>query len=233
MTAALTLAVIGAGFPRTGTASLKAALEMLGFGPCYHMSEVFAHPGHWPMWTGAAEGRAVDWDAIYAGYRSAVDAPGCFFYRQIAAHYPDAKIILTSRDPEAWFSSTQETVLSEELIARRAARPARLDHLMRAIHWHQADPLMHDKDAMIARLVAHNDDVRRTVAPERLLEFDSARGWELLCAFLGVPVPRERYPHINKREGFRQMGDGAKEFDPESVRKSHARQLAAFRGETS
>lgn len=225
----MSLVVLGAGFPRTGTASLKAALEMLGFGPCYHMSEVFAHADHWPMWTAAAEGRPVDWAALYEGYLAGVDAPGCFFYRQIVSHWPKVKVILTARDPEAWFASTQETVLSSELFARRAPRPPGLVAMMRAMRWDHADPAMHDKDAMIARITVHNEEVRRTIAPGQLLEFDPASGWGPLCAFLGVPVPAERYPHINKREGFKQMADGAQDFDPDSVRKSHARQLAAFR----
>jgi len=225
----MALAVIGAGLPRTGTASLKAALEMLGFAPCYHMSEVFAHSEHWQMWTDAAEGRAVDWDVLYAGYRSGVDAPGCFFYRQIAAHWPGAKAILTVREPEVWFASTQATVLSSETFAKRAPRPAALVGMMKAIGWDHTNPVMHDKAAQIARYLAHNEEVRRTIPPERLLDFDPAAGWQPLCAFLGVPAPAERFPHINKREGFRKMADGAREFDPDSVRKSHAEQLKAFR----
>lgn len=229
----MTLRVIGAGLPRTGTASLKAALEILGLGPCYHMSEVFAHAEHWPMWIAAARGKPVDWDALYAGYNSGVDAPGCFFFDRIAAHFPGAKVILTTRDPEAWFASTQETTLSSELFARRAPRPEPLVEMMKAIGWHHEDADTHDKAAMIARFNAHNENVRRTIPPERLLDFDPATGWDVLCPFLGVPVPSERYPHINKRTGFQQMGDGAKEFDPDSVRKSHAKQLAAFRAEKS
>ena len=139
-------------------------------------------------------------------------------------------MILTTRDPDAWFASTQETVLSSEVFARRAPRPQGLVEVMKALHWHHAGPEMHDKDALIARLRAHNEKVRRTIAPARLLELDSS-GWEPLCAFLGLPVPDERYPHINKRGGFQKMADGASEFDPESVRKSHAKQLEAFRAE--
>jgi hypothetical protein len=222
----MALSVIGAGLPRTGTASLKRALQELGFNPCYHMSEAFAHPAHWAMWTDAAEGRPVDWDTLFDGYRAAVDAPTCLFYRELAAHYPDAKFILSTRDPELWFSSTQATVLSTDIVARRGPRPPELDHMMRAIGWHQDAPGAHDKDALLARYHSHNESVRRTIPRERLLEFTPSQGWEPLCAFLGVAIPPQQFPNVNARAEFRKMADNAKTFDPQSVRRSHAEQLA-------
>src|SRR5215469_10465769 len=92
------LKVIGAGFPRTATWSQKLALEQLGFGPCYHMSEALEHPEHWPLWQAAAAGQPVDWDAIFAGWGATTDAPACMFYKELAARYPDAKVILGLRD---------------------------------------------------------------------------------------------------------------------------------------
>lgn len=222
----MTIRVIGAGFPRTGTASLKTALGILGFGPCYHMSEVFAHPEHWPMWVDAAAHRPVDWDALYAEYNATVDAPGCFFYSEISAHWPEAKVVLTSRDPDSWFESTQETILSRELIGRRGGRPPGLQAVFDAIAFDQNDPATHDKNTMVTRMLTHNDAVRRTIAPERLLEFDPARGWGPLCAHLGVPAPDTPYPHINLRSEFRKMGERAKSWDPLQVRRSHEEQLA-------
>src|SRR4051812_1473786 len=95
---AMMIRVIGAGFGRTGTLSLKAALEMLGFGPCYHMSEVFAHPEHFALWTAAWRGQPIDWDALFHGYQATVDWPGCAFYQQLMRQYPDAKVLLSVRD---------------------------------------------------------------------------------------------------------------------------------------
>ncbi len=116
----MTLDVIGVGYPRTGTASLKAALEMIGFGPCYHMSECLGRPSHWPVWHTAAEGRAVDWEQIFAGYAATTDAPGCHFYEALAQAYPRAKLILTRRDADRWFESTQATILSPAVVQRFA-----------------------------------------------------------------------------------------------------------------
>src|SRR4051812_39683738 len=107
----MTLSVIGAGLGRTGTASLKLALEQLGLGPCYHMKEVFEHlDAHVPVWDRAADGRTVDWDTLFQGYRSAVDFPAAAFYQEVAGRYPRAKVILTERDPERWYASFKETI---------------------------------------------------------------------------------------------------------------------------
>ena len=108
----MALEVIGAGYPRTGSSSLRDALGILGFGPCYHMTAVFEHPEHAHSWTAAVAGRPVFWDAVFKGYRSITDAPGCMFWRELADHYPQAKVILSLRDPESWFASTQATVQS-------------------------------------------------------------------------------------------------------------------------
>jgi hypothetical protein len=219
------LSVIGAGFPRTGTSSLKTALNELGFGPCYHMSEVFTRPDHWPMWEDAAAKRPVDWDKLFEGYHSAVDAPSSLFYRELAGHYPDAKIILTTRDPERWFESTQATVLAPAAAVRIAARPPEFLAMMRAIGWHAGDPESHDKDTMIGKLLAHNEEVRRTIAPARLLDWEAAQGWEPLCAFLGVPVPDTPFPRINTTEQFQKMmSGGGAAFDPELIKRTHAEQ---------
>ena len=96
----MALEVIGAGLGRTGTLSLKLALEHIGLGKCYHMSEMIAHlRTHLPLWVAAAKGQP-QWDAIFDGYRSSTDYPGCMFWRELVAKYPDAKVILTTRDPD-------------------------------------------------------------------------------------------------------------------------------------
>ena len=107
--------VIGAGLGRTGTMSLKFALEHLDFGPCYHMIEFMAHiPEHLPLWTNVIEGHP-DWDAVFDGYASTVDYPGCTYWWQLVAKWPEAKVILTLRDPDSWFESAHETVLSSRM----------------------------------------------------------------------------------------------------------------------
>src|SRR5436309_15782365 len=102
--------VIGAGFGRTGTLSVKAALEELGFGPCYHMVEVFDKPRHVELWQAAAEGKPIDWDELFAGYNAAVDWPACTFYQQLMQAYPAAKVLLTVREPQSWYESTKNTI---------------------------------------------------------------------------------------------------------------------------
>jgi hypothetical protein len=116
----MALEVIGAGFGRTGTQSLKAALEELGFDPCYHMSELFGHPEHVELWEAAARGKSVDWNKILGGYRATTDWPACSFYEELMQRYPDAKVILTVRDPNRWYESTYNTVY---LIRRIASSP--------------------------------------------------------------------------------------------------------------
>ena len=106
------LQVIGAGMPRTGTLSLKTALERLGFGPCHHMTEVFAHPEQWPLWDRIGDGQEVEWEDIFGPYRSTTDAPGVYFWRQLAQRYPDAKLVLTERDPQRWYDSMAATIFS-------------------------------------------------------------------------------------------------------------------------
>ena len=199
------LSVIGAGFPRTGTASLKVALEQLGFGKCYHMSEVFPRPDHYPLWADAVDGKPVDWDKIFDGFGATTDAPACLFYKQIADHYPKAKVILSLRDADRWFDSTQSTILSEAIMGRFRDMPPVLMNMMHKIGWHPEDAENHDRAKMIARLNAHNEEVKRTIPAERLLVFEAAQGWEPLCAFLGVPVPDGPFPHVNSTDEFKKM----------------------------
>jgi hypothetical protein len=188
------LAVIGAGYPRTGTSSLKLALEKLGFGPCMHMIELFPRPDIWPFWRRALAGEPVDWEEGFAGFRSTTDVPGCLVYRQLAERYPEAKVILTLREPEAWFASTQATILAPR--ADETMPPGGMT-LPRILGWDPNDPAMHEREPMIARFEAHNAEVLQTIPAERLLVFRAAEGWAPLCAFLGVPIPETPYPRAN------------------------------------
>jgi Sulfotransferase domain len=216
----MTLSVIGAGLPRTGTSSLKVALEQLGFGPCYHMREVITYPERAQSWIDAADGRPVDWEKVFEGYRSATDAPACHFYKQLTQRYPDAPVILSLRNPESWFSSTQETILTPFVMKMHVAMNT-LD-MCNKIGWGDA-PELRDKDYMLARFHRHNDEVMRTIPKQRLLVFEAKQGWPPLCTFLGVPVPTTPFPHANSREDFAGMTaeqrKAVESMSPEQMRK--------------
>ncbi|MEZ5894483.1 MAG: sulfotransferase [Parvularculaceae bacterium] len=201
------LKVIGAGFGRTGTSSLKLALERLGFGPCYHMSEVLLYPGRVGLWSKAADG-AADWGAIFDGYQATVDWPAATYWRELAAHYPAAKVILSTRDPEKWFESTQETILSPQMwgMMKGTAFGDMGAKVINALF----DHMIHDRDTLIRVFKKHEAEVKASIAKDRLLVFEAQDGWAPLCAFLGVPVPDEPYPRVNSKEemqGFNALLD--------------------------
>jgi hypothetical protein len=201
--------VIGAGFGRTGTSSLKVALEELGFGPCYHMTEVIRHPEHVAMWKAAAEQGSVDWATLFREYQSTLDWPGCTFYPALMAAYPEAKVILTVRDPERWYESTANTIYTVRTAFPAWAkflvpRMARFSQMVETLVWHKT---FHDRFADRAYAIEvynqHNAEVIRTVPADRLLVFDVKEGWEPLCRFLGVAVPPDQpFPHHNDTAGF-------------------------------
>lgn len=211
----MSLSVIGAGLPRTGTMSLKLVLEDLGFGRCYHMTEVFQNPSAAPLWELAAESEHTDWDAIFEGYHSTTDAPGCLFYRQLAHAYPDAKLILSLRDPNQWFDSTQATILSPESEEFRETRfPPAVSSMLKKLWNGFFDDRVHDRAHMIATYERHNADVKRTIPPERLLVYDVRQGWEPLCRFLDVPVPDKPFPRLNSTEQQRELRNAAQAGAP-------------------
>jgi hypothetical protein len=198
----MALSVIGAGYGRTGTMSLKLALERLGFGPCYHMIEVIKDPAvRSPAWEAAADGQDVDWEAVFDGFKSCVDWPGATFYRRLAEAYPNAKIILTVRDPESWYRSTQATIFSLPM-PEDAEDP--WGRMVGKVIGRLFDHRMHDHDRLIAEFNRHNDQVRQTIPAERLLVYDAAEGWGPLCAFLGVNLPEGPMPKANTTEEFRE-----------------------------
>jgi hypothetical protein len=195
----MTLSVIGAGYPRTGTASLKLALEQLGLGPCHHMREVIANPSSAQLWVEAAQGRP-DWGAIFKGYRSCTDAPGCTFWRQLSEVYPEAKILLSVRDPEAWFESTQTTVFGPMMTARMAGTPLEgLETFFKLCVYKDFGDRINERAFMLEQFARHTEEVKRQAPPERLLVYDVGEGWGPLCAFLGVEVPDGPFPKTNTR----------------------------------
>ena len=192
--------IIGAGFGRTGTASLKAALDYLGFGPCYHMYELLAEPERVRDWTRAMDGERVNWDQVFAGYESTVDWPGCAFWRELVAEYPDAKVILTERDPDRWYESTYNTIY-QIATSEPDGEDTTMDLLRPAIRRMIWDGTFGghfpDREHAIKVFTRHNAEVRRAVPADRLLVFRVSDGWRPLCDFLGVEVPPEDFPHVN------------------------------------
>jgi hypothetical protein len=228
----MTLSVIGAGLGRTGTASLKVALEVLEFGKCHHMSEVFGSPEQIDLWTKAAAGKP-DWPATFKGYGAAVDFPTSAFWRELAAFYPGAKIILSLRDPEKWWESTQETILSPLAVSSMPQMP--FAPVVKDVVWRFFDDRIHDHDHMIATFNRHNEAVKREIAKDRLLVFDAKDGWGPLCAFLGKPVPKEPFPRVNSKEEMRPMLEAlAAKFegglDGEALEKATAEVRATVHG---
>lgn len=218
------LQVIGAGFGRTGTLSPREALVRLGFGPCDHMLVNFEHPERFALWRDAFErkqrGQPVDWRALLGGYRAVVDWPGAYFWGELIAAHPEAKVILTVRDPARWYESTLATIFSlraradESPVARAVMRLIGLAMPAMRQGFETADDVIWDgtfggrfadREHALRVFAGHNREVRESVPVDRLLVFDVRQGWEPLCAFLGVPVPEgEPFPHVNDAESFRK-----------------------------
>ena len=197
----MALKVVGAGFGRTGTLSLKTALEKLGFGPCYHMMEVFPRPEHVAMWHRLAFENKIDWDKIFAGFSATVDWPAARWWREIAAHYPAAKVLLSVRDPEAWYKSMTDTIYQpmKSPAPDDAPELLRLQNEMvrKAILDETFDNRFEDKAHALEVFKRHTQEVCEAIAPARLLVFDVREGWAPLCRFLDVPVPDEPFPRLN------------------------------------
>ncbi len=198
------LKIIGAGFGRTGTLSLKLALEQLGFGPCHHMVEVFGKNDHIALWHNASEGKAVDWEAVFAGYASAVDWPVCYFWRELSQIYPDSKILLTLRDPDEWYDSAVNTIFGRMMhLPKDVTDPlGRMVRKLVAENTFGGD--LSDRDNAIRIFQQHTQEVIDTIPADRLLVFEATQGWSPLCEFLSVPVPDTAYPKTNTSQQFRQ-----------------------------
>ena len=193
----MALKIIGAGMGRTGTASLKVALETLGIGHCYHMSEVLKNPEYTKNWIDAAEGN-TDWDNIFNGYSATVDNPGCNYWKELADYYPEAKVILTVRDANKWFDSTNETIHSVEFASFIKNSP--FGEMVQKTIWDLMDNRMQDRKHMIDYFNNRTSNIVDYIAPERLLVYRVNEGWEPLCTFLGLPVPKTDFPRINSRD---------------------------------
>ena len=200
----MTLRIVGAGFGRTGTLSLKKALETLGFVKCYHMAEVAEHPQHVELWRAAWRGEDP-WSELFDGYQAAVDWPVAAFWQRLLHVYPDAKVVLTVRDAEGWYESAAATIfksMKDGLRSPDANLRQRLEMAREIIVDGTFGGDLDDRANAIAVYEANVAEVRRQVPAERLLVFDPKDGWEPLCRSLGVAVPDEPYPHINTTSEF-------------------------------
>lgn len=205
------LRVIGAGMGRTGTSSLKRALEQLGFSPCHHMEEVIKHPEQVPTWQAAARGETIDWARLFRGWGAAVDFPSALYYRELMAAFPDAKVVLSVRDADGWYESMAQTIVpSLTRFPNRVVVPL-LPYLSGPARVMGATRLRRelidrfsDREHAKKVFIDWNEEVKRTVPKDRLLVFEAREGWEPLCEFLGVPVPDVPYPRVNDTAEFRR-----------------------------
>lgn len=211
--------VIGAGFGRTGTTSLKAALWELGLGPAYSLTEAFKNPEHVGFWEAARRGEEVDWQGFFADYEMAIDWPACSFYEELMETFPEAFVILTVRDPEPWYESMQKTIYQLRKVTN-GPLPVRAAFSLAGTFVpgvtgvvRLADRLVwedifagrfEDRDYAMEVFEANNEEVRRRVPPERLLVFDVREGWRPLCEFLGVEVPDKPFPYLNEAREMRR-----------------------------
>jgi Sulfotransferase domain len=213
----MTLRVIGAGVGRTGTNSLKVALERLLGGRCYHMLELIERPGDTEHWERAVAGEQVAWDWLSRDYVATVDFPAAMFWRELLSDSPHAVVLLSTRESaQVWWDSFQRTILAAlsgevpadrpEWARRRAMNLSVLARLTPA--W--------DREAdAIGAYQRHNEEVRRSVSPDRLIDWRPGDGWEPICSVLGVAVPEAPFPHENTAADFQgRIGFSATGADP-------------------
>jgi hypothetical protein len=213
------LKLINAGLGRTGTTSLKVALDRLGFGPCYHMFDIVSSEERLGQWERiVCDGQRPDWETVFDGYTSAVDGPPAVYYQQIMQAFPGAKVILTVRDGERWYQSTYDTLYQFALRNRdnpaaAGSSQARLYRMTNTMTW---DGLFGgrfaDRDHAIRVFHDRNEEIIASIEPGRLLVYDVRQGWKPLCDFLGAGLPPEEFPHANDAETMRktlaQVGSG-------------------------
>ena len=196
----MVLSVIGAGFGRTGTESMKLALEALGKGPCHHMKEVLVNSEQVALWRSAAQGDLPEWENAFAGYNSAVDWPTAYFWRELSEYYPDAKVLLTVRSADSWYESMTNTIFKT---LKASTDPASIG--LKLIGEGVFGGRLDDRAHAIAVYEKNIADVQAAFTQERLLTYHLGEGWEPLCQFLGEPVPNIPFPRSNPREQFGSM----------------------------
>jgi len=210
-TGPMALQVIGAGFGRTGTTSLKAALEQLGFSKCHHMEEVMKSGAQVRFWQTLSDGGEVAWDEVFDGFQSSCDWPSCSYWEELHHHYPDAKIVLTVRDETRWYESVLETIYPATFLLpgwlEWLVPPlARLNKMIVASIWNGVfGGRFEDREHALQVYRDHIARVKATAPPDRLLVFEAKDGWAPLCSFLNVAVPENDYPHLNDAAQIRRL----------------------------
>lgn len=200
----MTLQVVGVGVGRTGTRSLKVALERLLRAPCYHMDEVLVNPQHVPLWEQALSGQPVDWEEIYSGYAATVDWPGAAFWPELTSRYPDALVILSQRDATKWWNSARETFV-ELMLYEQPSDPLarkRSEMAYRLITSKFCSELA-DAEMMLAAYKKHIREVRDAIDSTRLIVWEPGDGWTPIADALDLPEPIEEFPHLNTKDYFR------------------------------
>lgn len=198
------LKVVGSGLGRTGTTSLKLALERLRGGPCYHLREVFQNEGHATLWHRAVREGTTDWEQIFDGFEAAVDWPVSAFWPELADRYPDAIIVHSEREPLSWWQSADATIFPT-IRGDAPISPEMAEHWLPMVQDLVAarfDGDIRDGDAAMAAFERHNARVRATAPADRLVLWRQGDGWAPLCDALGLPIPDDPYPHANTRQQF-------------------------------
>ena len=176
------LQVIGAGFGRTGTLSLKHALELLHDKPCYHMEEIIMRkPEHRPLWLQRARGEEVDWEEIFADYDATVDWPAAAFWRELHARYPEAKVVLSVRDPARWHDSALNPIYKTRAMLTefpmrfftRRLLGEEMEEMTRRVIWDgHFDGRFEDAAHAQQVFLDHIEEVKAAIPPEQLLVFE-------------------------------------------------------------
>lgn len=205
----MALEVIGAGFGRTGTLSMKAALETLGYNKCHHMLEVMSNGDQVNWWHDITIGKDPNWDAIFEGFTASVDFPSSIFYKELAEKYPEAKVVLTVRDFDKWYKSANETIYAISNAfpgwIKLIPRVRKTAEMANGLIWEQFFQGKFEDRAFAEKLFReHIENVKASIPAERLLVMEVKEGWEPLCAFLGQEIPDEPFPHVNETADFKK-----------------------------
>ena len=209
----MSLSVINAGFGRTGTMSIKMALEKLGLGPCHHMEEVIKNPSQLSHWEKAANGEEVNWDDVFQGYKSAVDWPSAHYWKELAEFYPESKVLLSVRPAELWWDSYSSTI--EKLLKMKDEITEEYPRSVMTM----ADKIItqqtfgnssENKDLVLAAFQNRINEVKDVIPENRLLIYQVTDGWLPLCDFLGVPIPKCDFPRSNNKVEFWEVFGGGK-----------------------
>jgi len=216
----MSIKIIGAGFPRTGTTTLKRSLETLGHNRVYHMKELLVNPDRLQYWKTLDETGTTDWDSLYDGYDATVDFPAYPWYKEHMLQYPDAKVVLTVRDFEDWYKSVYSTVyqagpqtpIEKIKMIGKLLTNSRVRNVVSCIKLfkkkffaQEMSGKFLDKEHAKGVWDGHLAAVKAHVPEDKLLIYDVREGWAPICKFLGVEEPSEPLPHLNKKENFKQM----------------------------